>query len=197
MLVVLHPTGQRKRKSVVWLCQCDCGERALISSKHLANGQQSCGCLLSSMRTTHGHSRRGKVTPTYKSWAKMIERCCNAASNDYPDYGGRGISVHESWRSSFQAFLSDMGECPAGMSIDRIDTNGNYEPGNCRWTTALIQGNNKRNNVMIAHNGVTKTVTQWARITGLNAATIRWRHKHGWPEQDIFNEAFPGGHGAR
>lgn len=90
----------------------------------------------------HGHGGRNR-TPTYYSWSAMVKRCTNPAAKDYPDYGGRGITVCERWRA-FPAFLADMGERPTKTSLDRIDVNGNYEPGNCRWATAIEQRANRR-----------------------------------------------------
>ncbi len=92
----------------------------------------------------HGHASAGKPSPTYVSWQAMLSRCFNPNTNRYKHYGARGISVCQRWRESFPAFLSDMGERPAGRSLDRIDTDGNYEPGNCRWATKIEQRANQR-----------------------------------------------------
>src|ERR1700676_5327856 len=92
----------------------------------------------------HGDSRRGKVTKEYTAWVHMLGRCYNPNTKDWPDYGGRGITVCPEWRLDYCAFILDMGRCPAGKSLDREDVNGNYEPSNCRWATAREQGLNKR-----------------------------------------------------
>ncbi len=110
----------------------------------------------------------------------MRTRCLNEKSDQYPEYGGRGIKVALAW-DSFAAFLADMGERPAGTTLDRWpDVNGDYAPGNCRWATMQQQENNKRNNVLLTHGGKTQTVAEWARETGLIYQTIRQRLKHGW-----------------
>lgn len=137
-----------------WLCLCECGASAKVRAYDLAAGRQkSCGCykrsysahLSERLRLRHGYGRHtgGKRTPTYNSWNSMKQRCGNPKNSDYQIYGGRGIRVCLEWES-FEAFLSDMGERPEGKTLDRIDPDGNYCPGNCRWSTPLEQRHNRR-----------------------------------------------------
>lgn len=153
--------GKRQRYR---FCQvaCDCGSIAEIAVRHLRNGDStSCGCWhreKTAIRSreitrTHGASAGKNAngararTPEYSSWACMIQRCCTPTTTGYKNYGGRGISVCERWRHSFENFLADMGPRPSkGHTLDRIDCDGNYEPGNCRWATWKEQATNKRRN---------------------------------------------------
>lgn len=133
-----RPGGRNTR----WLCQCDCGQMSTPKAVNLRKGiTKSCGCAFS--RLKHGHGKAGKArSPTYNSWQAMIQRCSNPKTTGYKHWGGRGIKVCDRWRS-FQNFLDDMGERPAGMSIDRRDNDGSYEPGNCRWATRGEQSANQ------------------------------------------------------
>lgn len=135
-----HKVSIDGRKRAAWVAVCDCGGKTIVLS---GDKTMSCGC----SRIKHGHtsSKTGTVvvSRTYKSWLAMVQRCTNPNYSNYEYWGGRGISVCDSWKT-FSNFLHDMGERPPRTSIDRIDVNGNYEPGNCRWATISEQRANQR-----------------------------------------------------
>lgn len=126
----------------VWVCQCDCGNTKSVLANHLRRGAVvSCGCYHKDNHTTHGQYK----SPEYGTWVNIKGRCLNPNSPKYPDYGGRGIQMCDRWKSSFAAFLADMGPRPAGRyTIERLDNDGHYEPGNCIWATYAVQSRNKR-----------------------------------------------------
>ena len=159
-----------------WLCKCDCGNTKEANSNTLNAGDaQSCGCLHTESVRRNGqkNKRHGMTgTPTHNSWLAMIKR----VDRD-PRYAG--ITVCDRWRT-FENFLADMGVCPAGMSIDREDNDGNYEPGNCRWATALTQTNNRSITKRLTIDGVTKTYKEWADEYGIHYDTLAYRIKNGW-----------------
>jgi len=158
-LVVVGLLPERRNGQLLWLCYCDCGNSHVSTSPHLRHGDvKSCGCLAREMAIAkqplasakskqvllkHGETVKGTKSAEYSIWANMWTRCTNPKSGAAQYYLDRGISVCNRWRD-FSAFLADMGRRPAGTSLDRIDTNGNYEPGNCRWATISQQANNKR-----------------------------------------------------
>lgn len=119
-------------------------------------------------------------TKTYRRWIGMKSRCFNPREPNFENYGGRGITVCHEWRESYAVFLADMGECPAGMTLDRIDVNGNYEPGNCRWATPVEQGNNRRNNRLLTYGGKTRTIAQWTSELGFPDTILLNRLRRGW-----------------
>ena len=131
-------------KTSRWFCRCDCGTEIVVRGAYLTFGKTS-ACIYCDKRWwKHGHHRRGKSSPTYGSWTAMKSRCYRASSQGFKYYGGRGIGVCDRWRWNFENFLADMGERPSGLTLDRIDNNGNYEPGNCRWVTRAEQNRTKR-----------------------------------------------------
>jgi hypothetical protein len=160
-----------------WLLRCDCGAEVERPYSAFASGTtSSCGCLLKQAITRHG----GYMTPEYNVWHAMLERCRNPRNPAWDDYGGRGIAVCGRWQH-FEAFRSDMGVRPPGGTLERIDVDGNYEPGNCRWASAQEQANNRRNNRVIAHAGAKRTLAEWARFAGISTSCLRHRLSSGWP----------------
>lgn len=147
-LTITGPTQVRGGK-VYWGCICDCGAETFCDSYRLRNNKtKSCGCsqqdAAHECSTVHGNARRGAQTPEYRAWRRMIYRCENPAYDHFDRYGGRGISVCNRWRESFEVFLAGMGERPGPeYSLDRYpDNDGDYEPGNCRWATRSQQMHN-------------------------------------------------------
>jgi hypothetical protein len=128
----------------------------------------------------HGQAKRGAKTPTYLAWESMIRRCTMPSQDSYRLYGARGITICERWRD-FAAFLADMGEKPENLSLDRIDSAGNYEPGNCRWASKEQQSQNRRTAHMLTYGGETMALSAWAHRVGLAPRTLRERIvTYGW-----------------
>jgi hypothetical protein len=147
LLTARWPAGMRSRY-VMWLASCDCGKTAIVRSSFLTSGHtKSCGCMTKAGVQKHGHSKRGQASPTYISWRAMLARCLNPKHKSYARYGGMGITVDQRWQgpNGFANFIADLGERPAGTSLDRYpDAYGNYERGNCRWATRHEQRINQR-----------------------------------------------------
>lgn len=173
-----------------WKCVCDCGNEIVVSGANLrSNVAKSCGCLqkekASEANTKHGQSKK---TKEYSAWIGMRKRCNTKSSEDYPDYGGRGIKVCERW-DLFSNFVEDMGIAPKDFSLDRIDVNKGYSPDNCRWADAKTQARNKTNNRLISLNGIIKTLAEWAELSGTDRRNIHKRIKRGWAvEQAIYGK---------
>jgi len=177
---------ERKHGARMMLCRCDCGTERVIYLKNLKSGNStSCGCAgsesLSARNRKHGYAK----TPTWHVWVSMRQRCSPAATGDNLKwYYNRGISVCDRWKD-FSLFLADMGEKPDGFQIDRIDNNGNYEPGNCRWASPKENSRNRSNNTIIAHDGLSLTISEWAERKGWGRHVITNRIRYGWPIEDV------------
>lgn len=183
--------GMRHRKV---LCRCDCGKiKAVYLSNLRAGYTSSCGChhaqVMHAMCATHGASvgqtRGTKISPEYRTWRGIKARCSPFGSSPVThNYARRGVKVCERWLNSYEAFLSDMGKRPSERhSIDRIDVNGDYCPENCRWATSVQQANNKRNTYRFTFYGLTKTLSEWSRISGVPSRMVRARLARGWSEK--------------
>jgi hypothetical protein len=164
-LVAIRPAGKTKEGRISWLCRCDCGVDKVISGGPLNAGHaKSCGCLLGENIKTHGLSG----TPAHRSWKAAKQRCLNPKASNYARYGGRGITMDPVWATDFSVFLADMGQPPsARMELDRIDSDGNYEPGNCRWATRTQQVLNTSRTIWVAHEGETISATEFSRRIGI------------------------------
>jgi len=180
-LTVIEFVGTRNKKAV-FKCVCDCGNECEKTGTLLSTGKtRSCGCLAANNtdQTTHGFSK----THLYGVWSTMKSRCCNPKSQHYKNYGARGISVCDEWKNDFIAFRAWALEngYEEGLTLDRIQTNGNYEPSNCRWTTQKIQCNNKTNNRYIEFRGKTWTLHELADEYGIKYTTLWMRlNKYHW-----------------
>jgi hypothetical protein len=173
----------RRVDALRWEFQCDCGQLHEANRSNVTTGKsRSCGCLMkecvSARRTKHGESKGGTLSPEYTAWRALRGRCECPTNKGYAYYGGRGIRVL--W-PDFAAFLADVGRRPGpGYSLDRIDNEGHYGPGNCRWATRKEQANNKRSNRLLTVGGVTKTMAMWEEEKGIAAGLIHRRLSQGW-----------------
>lgn len=185
-LIAERTDGSREHQKgwPFWICVCDCGVKTSVSHGNLNRGiTRSCGCLASKCRFDRNYVHGMYGTKTYNSWWSMTQRCGYERHIEYPRYGARGISVCKRWRE-FANFYEDMGERPNGMTLDRIDPDGNYCLDNCRWADKKTQSYNRRTTRQMTVHGVTKSVPQWADETGVRAATIRRRLDRGWPPEN-------------
>jgi len=195
LLTVIERAENTSAGRTRWLCRCNCGGVKVAAAADLGKGStRSCGCLADAVRRKagqkqcHGYSR-SSMPGEYKSWENMLARCYTPSHKSYPRYGGRGIEVCQRWRDSFRAFADDMGPRPAGCSIERIDADVGYTPGNCRWATRTEQANNRENNRVLEFQGETLTVAQWALRLGIPQQRIRSRLNRGWPAHKALSYA--------
>lgn len=194
---VLRHAGVTPHRMVQWLCRCSCGNEAVVLAMNLRKGASlSCGCLKVERATTHGHTSRikyGHSSETYRSWTGMMARCYRKTDPEFKNYGNRGITVCPEWHE-FERFLLDMGLRPPGTTLDRRDVNGNYTRDNCRWATALEQGENRRTNHVLTIGGISKHIAAWAREWNLEESVIANRIKRGWPLEKLHLPPLKRGH---
>ena len=163
-----------------WICKCTCGNFYEASSQALKNGKaNSCGCLTFDKQSIASTSHGMAGTPEYLTWGGMKQRCLNPKNDRYSSYGGRGITVCDSWLV-FDNFYADMGSRPEGKTIDRKDNDKGYSLENCRWATPKEQQNNTRSSINILYKGVTKTLTQWCEELNLSYIMVSTRLARGW-----------------
>ena len=174
-----------------WKCRCDCGAVFQANGSKLKRGmKKSCGCstreLIGNAHRTHGQ----KKTRLYHIWQGMKQRCFWPKSPIYKYYGGRGITVCDEWKNDFLSFAewSKISGYSDSLTLDRIDTDGNYEPNNCRWSTYKEQERNKRNNRLIEFRGETKTMTDWCETFGFRTDTVWRRLKRGWSIEEALTK---------
>lgn len=165
----------------MWECRCDCGTIREVRTCHLVYGaSKSCGCLREEVTGNRSRKHGESRSAFYRNWEHMKQRCLNASDRNFPNYGGRGITVCKRWLD-YENFKEDMAPTyQSGLSLGRIDNDGPYSPENCRWETDSQQMNNTRRNVRLTAFGMTKTLSQWARHVGLDVVTLHWRINHGW-----------------
>jgi hypothetical protein len=189
-LTAIEPTDRRAGSSIVWKCACDCGTEVFAPSTGLRSGDNtSCGCGRAARATKHGGATPNNWSPEYVVWTGMLERCLNPNHHAFPRYGGRGITICDQWRDDFAAFRRDMGPRPRRATIDRIDNDLGYEPGNCRWATYKEQARNKSNNHRLTIGGDTLTIAEWSERSGISQRRILARIRRGWDPSRAILEA--------
>ena len=183
----------RKRKK--YYCKCDCGKEFSVMGGALTSGNTtSCGCKRykfdNTKHITHGMTK----SSLYRVWVNMKDRCNNSNCKAYKNYGGRGIKVCREWNESSEVFMdwAVHNGYRQGLTLDRVDVNGNYEPSNCRWETMKKQANNRRNNATIEFEGESHTVTEWSEIVNIHRDTITYRLKQGWSVKDALTKPVKG-----
>ncbi len=180
------PSGKRMRQT--WV-RCSCGSPPfVVHNTSLTSGNtRSCGCLKIEQQTKHGHAKKhGQMTRTYNIWKGIAQRCDNPNYHAFDQYGGNGRLMCEHWRSDYRNFLADMGECPPGLTIERIDNKRGYEPGNCIWATRAVQARNTTRTRNFTVCGVTGCLQDLAAHFGIHKETVRCRLKLGWTPEQAF-----------
>lgn len=189
-LTVIKSIGSKNQQHI-WLCKCECGKETISNTNRLKSGwKRSCGCIQKEQlaKRNKENAKHGLNNhPLHGVWHNMKDRCYRELCSEYQRYGGRGITVCDEWLHDFQAFYdwAITHGYTKGLTIDRIDNDGNYEPNNCRWATQKEQQNNRSTNHHLTYNGKTMTISEWADELSVPAYMIRNRVKKGMPIEKI------------
>lgn len=193
MLEVIGRAPRRGKQGTFWECKCDCGNTTIVSSSGLKRGTRSCGCLkgiVSKQRsTTHGMTK----SKLYYCWSNVKQRCCCETNKAFKNYGGRGIKMCEDWKNSFESFARWAASAgyKEGLTIERIDVNGDYCPENCKWISLSDQATNRRSNIVVDYNGESHCLSEWCEMYDVDYYLVYNRmHKNHWSfERAIFEPA--------
>lgn len=177
------------KKKYLWECMCDCGNKKVVRGENIKNGTtKSCGCLIkeTAIKTHTSHGKTG--TRTYHQWSGMIQRCKSTNIKTRKSYLDKNIKVCDQWLK-FENFYKDMGECPDGLTLERIDNNKGYSKENCKWASRKEQNRNKSQNIKITYNSKTQVLTDWAKELQISFSTLQARiQKMGWTIERSFTE---------
>lgn len=191
-LVAIKTIGKNKNGGYLWQCKCDCGNEITASVGNLNNGHtKSCGCLRSDQCKTNFTKHGLESTRLYDIWRDMRLRCYDERNIPYNRYGGRGITICDEWKEDVKAFYdwAMANGYNDGLTIERIDNDGNYSPENCRLATVKEQANNRRSNVLVTHEGKTQTMKEWAHEVGIPYKAVWARmQKLGWSAERALTE---------
>ena len=190
-LTAIRQAGRNSCNKIQWECICECGAVVKVTTGHLRNGHtKSCGCYMREQSTISNTKHSGKGKRVYNIWCDIKKRCNNPNSWAFQHYGGRGIRVCEQWQNDFQAFhdWAMANGYEDHLTIDRIDNDGNYEPGNCRWVTQEIQNDNTRRTHYITVNGETLNIKGWAKRLKIKRSSIDSAHKRGVDLQEYIKQ---------
>lgn len=198
--LVVVDRAENRNKRTMWNCVCDCGNKVIVGGKDMRSGKTvSCGCYHKEHYATPPRMT-GTENPSYKHgksdsklfwiWSSIVQRCTNKNNKGFHLYGARGIRVCDEWINSFEAFYewAMANGYSEGLSIDRIDNDGNYCPENCRWADTVTQSNNRRCNIIVTRNGETHTLAEWAKIKELPYKTLYMRYRRHGDIENLFME---------
>lgn len=192
-LTVLEYAGKNKSGRSQWKCKCDCGEIVIRPNSALRqqNWELSCGCVRNEKSTKRLTVHGMCGVPGYYTWTHLKGRCQDPTDPAFKNYGGRGIKICERWKK-FKNFIEDMGIKPEGHQLDRIDNDGDYEPGNCRWVLPAVNSLNRRVTIYLTYGGVSLTMKEWSELLGIKYHSLYSRKYRGASDEEALSMAGKG-----